>query len=68
DINLVTFITEGSSATNPLPDANQSSGTVGMQQAVSLPAAGIEVPFRVLVIDRRGNRSNELDGVYVAPN
>lgn len=68
DINRVVFSTGGgNSATNLLSDATLQSGTVSIQQAVTLPAPGTEVAFTVFVFDRRGNRSNELTGTFVAP-
>ena len=68
DINRVVFSTgEGNSASNLLSDATLQSGTVSIQQAVTLPAPGTEVAFTVFVLDRRGNRSNELTGTFVAP-
>lgn len=67
DISRVQFAVEGRDpASNPL-DARELSGTASVQQAVTLPAAGNEVPFTVLVSDRRGNRSNSLSGSFVAP-
>jgi hypothetical protein len=69
DISGFVFTQEGQvAASNPLNDATQASGTVNVQQAISLPAAGTEVPFTVFVVDRRGNRSNELIGSFVAPD
>lgn len=68
DINRFVFGVEGGGlATNPLTDADQESGMVFVQQAVTLPAAGSEVAFSVSVLDRRGNRSNLLEGTFVAP-
>jgi hypothetical protein len=69
DIARFVFAVEGGSqATNALPGATQQSGEVSVQQTVELPAAGVELSFAVSVMDRRGNRSNELRGVIVAPN
>lgn len=69
DINRLVFVIDGRSpATNPLTDATQPSGRVGVQQAADQPAAGTEVTFTVYVLDRAANRSNELRGSYVAPS
>jgi len=68
DINRFVFgVAGGPLTTNPLSGAGQAAGVVGVQQAVTLPAAGTEVAFSVFVIDRRGNRSNSLGGTFVAP-
>lgn len=69
DISRFVFTLEGrNAASNPLSGATQESGTASVQQAATLPAAGTEVAFTVFVIDRRGNRSNELGGSFVAPD
>ena len=68
DIDRVVFRLVGADpATNSLSGADKSSGTVGVLQAVDLPAAGTRVEFTVYVLDRRMNRSNELMGSFVAP-
>lgn len=68
DIARFVFAVDGGGqSTNPLSGATQPSGVVSVQQAIDLPAAGAEVSFTVSVMDRRGNRSNELRGVVVAP-
>jgi hypothetical protein len=67
DIDRIAFsVTGGGIATNPL-DAGQASGVAGVQQAVTLPAAGTDVQFSISVLDRGGNRSNTLDGTFTAP-
>ena len=69
DVSRLVFTPAGSAAaSNPLSGATGDSGTVSVQQAVSLPSAGTEVTFTVFVVDRRGNRSNELTASFVAPD
>lgn len=68
DIDRFVFnVAGGSLTTNSLSGAGQPSGMIGVQQAVNLPAPGAEVAFSVFVMDRRGNRSNTLNGTFVAP-
>lgn len=57
---------EGSAGTS-LTGVNQESGVTSVQQAVVLPEPGGEVTFEVFVLDRLGNRSNTLEGSFVAP-
>jgi len=68
DIDRVVYRDPQGVVTNALNDANQSSGSVGVQQTVAMPAAGTEVQFSVSVLDRAGHRSNELSGSFVAPD
>jgi hypothetical protein len=67
DIDRIVYRDPLGVVTNALDDANQSSGSVGVQQAVSMPAAGTEVQFTVSVLDRAGHRSNEVSGSFEAP-
>lgn len=68
DIDRYVFQVTGEGlGTHPLDDADQSSGVVTVLQSVDMPAAGSEVTFTVFVLDRRDNRSNSLDGSFVAP-
>jgi hypothetical protein len=54
-------------ATNPLNTNRQSTGMVGLQQAVRLPPAGTEVEFTVYVLDSDNHASNQLSAVFVSP-
>lgn len=68
DIDRYVFQVTGEGlGTHPLDDADQSSGVVTVLQSMDLPATGTEVTFTIFVLDRRGNRSNSLDGSFVAP-
>lgn len=68
DVRSFVFALEGGgAATNSLSDATGNTGTVSVQQTVTLPPAGTEVTFSVFVLDGRGNRSNTLTGTFVAP-
>lgn len=68
DIDRFVFnVAGGSFVTKPLEGAGQPAGRVAVQQAMDMPAAGSEVTFTVSVLDRRNNRSNSLNGTFVAP-
>ena len=68
DVDRAVFRVEGAgSATSGVSDANQTTGQIGLQQAVNLPSAGTRVDFAVYVLDRKGHKSNELPGSFVAP-
>lgn len=69
DVDRFVFrVSGGGSITTPLNEARQSSGMIGVQQAVTLPAAGEQVEFTVFVLDRRNHRSNELTGSFESPS
>lgn len=70
DADIVRFVfrlEDIASTGTTLTDVAQTSGTLQVQQAVTLPDPGSEVSFAVWVVDAENNESNSLNGSFIAP-